>query len=89
MSQKQTKNLQLLCWQVGNHIDVQTGKWTAEEAGIGPGIDSYFEYLLKGAVLFESSELMEMFEGEWVKNLPLLFVIKNEHFLTVIDNRPK
>lgn len=52
---------------VGNHIDVQTGKWTAEDAGIGPGIDSYFEYLLKGAVLFESTELMRMFEDMYAK----------------------
>jgi mannosidase alpha-like ER degradation enhancer 2 len=31
----------------GNHIDVLTGKWTAVEAGIGAGVDSYYEYLVK------------------------------------------
>ncbi|OWK03407.1 EDEM2, partial [Cervus elaphus hippelaphus] len=30
---------------VGNHIDVLTGKWVAQDAGIGAGVDSYFEYL--------------------------------------------
>ena len=31
----------------GNHIDVSTGKWTATEAGIGAGIDSFLEYLVR------------------------------------------
>lgn len=45
----------------GNHIDVATGRWTAQDAGIGSGIDSYFEYLVKGSILFQRPELMEMF----------------------------
>lgn len=45
----------------GNHIDVETGRWTAQDAGIGSGVDSYFEYLVKGAILFQKPELMEMF----------------------------
>lgn len=35
---------------LGNHIDVMTGRWTAQDAGIGGGVDSYFEYLVKGTV---------------------------------------
>lgn len=46
---------------VGNHIDVMTGMWTAQDSGIGAGIDSYFEYLVKGALLFNKPELMSMF----------------------------
>jgi mannosidase alpha-like ER degradation enhancer 2 len=46
---------------VGNHIDVMTGVWTAQDSGIGSGIDSYFEYLVKGALLFNKPELMSMF----------------------------
>lgn len=45
----------------GNHIDVETGRWTAQDSGIGSGIDSYFEYLVKGSVLLQRPELMEMF----------------------------
>jgi hypothetical protein len=30
----------------GNHVDVVSGKWTATEAGIGAGIDSYYEYMV-------------------------------------------
>lgn len=50
--------------QVGNHIDVVTAKWVAQDAGIGAGVDSYFEYLVKGAILLQDKELMSMFLGE-------------------------
>lgn len=45
----------------GNHIDVQTGRWTAQDAGIGAGVDSYYEYLVKGSIMLNRPELMEMF----------------------------
>jgi mannosidase alpha-like ER degradation enhancer 2 len=62
---------------VGNHIDVQTGLfsmqiwiykfflgvYTATDAGIGAGVDSYFEYLVKGALLFQRPNLMKQFYG--------------------------
>ncbi|KAJ8725160.1 hypothetical protein PYW07_016118 [Mythimna separata] len=47
---------------VGNHIDVMTGRWTAQDAGIGGGVDSYYEYLVKGSILLERPELMSMFK---------------------------
>ena len=47
---------------MGNHIDVLTGHWTAVDAGIGAGVDSYFEYLVKGASMFSLSEYMHMFK---------------------------
>lgn len=46
---------------VGNHIDVEKNLWQALDAGIGAGVDSYFEYLVKGALMFEMPELMRMF----------------------------
>ncbi|KAG7165464.1 ER degradation-enhancing alpha-mannosidase-like protein 2-like, partial [Homarus americanus] len=46
---------------VGNHIDVLTGRWAAQDSGIGAGIDSYFEYLVKGAALLQRPELMAIF----------------------------
>lgn len=45
----------------GNHIDIITGHWTAQDAGIGAGVDSYFEYLVKGSILLQKPELMEIF----------------------------
>ena len=53
----------LLCYKIGNHIDVASGKWTAQDAGIGAGVDSYFEYLVKGAILFQKPQLMKEFHG--------------------------
>jgi len=50
-------------FQVGNHVDVVTGKWTAVDAGIGAGVDSYFEYLVKGSILFQNADLKLMFNG--------------------------
>ncbi|KAL3984861.1 Glycosyl hydrolase 47 family protein [Acanthocheilonema viteae] len=47
---------------VGNHINVETGEWTATDAGIGAGVDSYFEYLAKAALLFQRPELMKQFK---------------------------
>jgi len=32
------------------------------DAGIGPNVDSYFEYLLKGSILFNDQEYEELFE---------------------------
>ncbi|EYC28991.1 hypothetical protein Y032_0007g3534 [Ancylostoma ceylanicum] len=73
---------------VGNHINVRTGQWTATDTGIGAGVDSYFEYLVKGALLFQRPALMEQFqeylsainryvrEGDW-------FLWVNMHKATV------
>jgi mannosidase alpha-like ER degradation enhancer 2 len=45
----------------GNHIDVETGRWTYQDAGIGSGVDSFFEYLVKGSILLQKPELLEIF----------------------------
>lgn len=51
-----------------------TGKWVAQDAGIGAGVDSYFEYLVKGAILLQDKKLMAMFLGKGgVRGLPLDF----------------
>ena len=52
-------------YQVGNHINVQTGDWTAIDSGIGAGVDSYFEYLVKGGILFSDPNLFDMFDGKF------------------------
>jgi hypothetical protein len=45
---------------VGGEIDVETGAWTDQVAHISGGIDSYYEYLVKGARLFDDAELAAM-----------------------------
>lgn len=46
----------------GNHIDVESGVWTSVDTGIGSYIDSYLEYLVKGAAAFDRPELIAMFD---------------------------
>lgn len=48
---------------VGENIDVTTGKWTNPDSHISGGIDSYYEYLLKAAILFGDKECRDMWEG--------------------------
>lgn len=45
---------------VGEEIDVETGAWVSPLAHISGGIDSYYEYLVKGARLFGDRELGTM-----------------------------
>ncbi len=45
---------------VGLGINVETGQWTNHTAGIMGGIDSYYEYLLKCAILFHDKDCERM-----------------------------
>lgn len=47
---------------VGSQINVETGKWTNTQAHISGGIDAYYEYLLKGWLLFDDPDLKQMWE---------------------------
>ena len=46
---------------VGAHIDVKTGEWTQQDAGVGTSIDSFYEYLLKQHVLFGDAEALRVY----------------------------
>jgi len=50
---------------LGNTVDIQTGKWTGQISGIGAGMDSYFEYLLKSFILFNEVEDLETFQSSY------------------------
>ncbi len=47
---------------VGSMIDVETGRWLIKDSHVGGRIDSYYEYLLKGAILFDDPELWAMWQ---------------------------
>ncbi len=51
---------------VGSSINVETGAWTDPTAGIMGGIDSYYEYLLKAAILFNDQDCKRMWESSLV-----------------------
>jgi len=64
---------------LGNHIDTQTGRWTATDSGIGAGVDSFFEYLVKGYVLLNEPELLEMWR---VLEMPIeKFLNQNDWYI--------
>jgi mannosidase alpha-like ER degradation enhancer 2 len=45
---------------VGTWINVETGQWTDTDSHISGAIDSYYEYLLKCAILFEDQDCRKM-----------------------------
>jgi ER degradation enhancer, mannosidase alpha-like 2 len=47
---------------VGENINVETGEWTNKDSHISGGIDSYYEYLLKCAILFDDADCKKMWE---------------------------
>lgn len=47
---------------VGENINVETGEWTGTDSHVSGGIDSYYEYLLKCAILFDDADCRKMWE---------------------------
>uniref|UniRef100_A0A4W3IGS3 alpha-1,2-Mannosidase n=1 Tax=Callorhinchus milii TaxID=7868 RepID=A0A4W3IGS3_CALMI len=48
---------------LGNVVNIQTGDWVGKQSGLGAGMDSFYEYLLKSYILFGDSEDLEMFNA--------------------------
>jgi len=45
---------------VGTWINIETGEWTDKDSHISGAIDSYYEYLLKCAILFDDQDCRRM-----------------------------
>ena len=50
---------------VGNTVDISTSRWLNGNAGIGAGVDSYFEYMYKANVLLGNSRYWSMFNTSY------------------------
>ncbi|KAG8430603.1 hypothetical protein GDO86_020319 [Hymenochirus boettgeri] len=46
---------------VGVTLNIHTGDWVRKDSGVGAGIDSYYEYLLKAYVLLGDDSYLERF----------------------------
>uniref|UniRef100_A0A1I8AIE4 alpha-1,2-Mannosidase n=1 Tax=Steinernema glaseri TaxID=37863 RepID=A0A1I8AIE4_9BILA len=46
---------------LGNVIDVQTGEWKGILSGLGAGLDSFYEYMLKAYILFGDETDLKMY----------------------------
>jgi len=51
---------------VGTTLDVLTGKWIEYSSGIGAGVYSFYEYLIKAYILFGSDEYWDMFHSAYL-----------------------
>lgn len=51
---------------LGTTLNVATGKWIEHSSGIGAGVDSFYEYLLKAHILFGGEEYWGMFQQAYV-----------------------
>lgn len=51
----------------GNLIDIQTGEWLGHLAGLGAGIDSFYEYMLKSYILFGNQRDLDMYNESFAR----------------------
>ncbi|XP_055826499.1 alpha-mannosidase I MNS5 isoform X1 [Solanum dulcamara] len=51
---------------LGTTLDVATGDWIEFSSGIGAGVDSFYEYLMKAYVLFGRDEIWKMFQSAYI-----------------------
>lgn len=50
---------------LGSHIHIQTGAWTEALGAVGSNVDSFYEYGLKAALLFDDEEVMGTFVASY------------------------
>ncbi|KAI9291272.1 glycoside hydrolase [Neoconidiobolus thromboides FSU 785] len=63
---KQVWDLRFETGLFGNSLDLRNGKWLYNMSGIGAGMDSFFEYLLKSAILLNDDSLLDQFESSYL-----------------------
>ncbi|XP_042484445.1 alpha-mannosidase I MNS5-like [Macadamia integrifolia] len=51
---------------LGTTLDVVTGEWIEYSSGIGAGVDSFYEYLIKAHILFGKDEFWDMFYSAYL-----------------------
>ncbi|KAE8723961.1 putative alpha-mannosidase I MNS5 [Hibiscus syriacus] len=51
---------------LGTTLDVTTGEWIEYSSGIGAGVDSFYEYLLKAYILFGKEDYWRMFQSAYL-----------------------
>ncbi|GMM37832.1 alpha-1,2-mannosidase [Saccharomycopsis crataegensis] len=84
-----SKNAFMTLWESRSTLDLLSmslnpnkGKWLDSVSGIGASIDSFFEYALKGAILFDDPELFNVWE---ISYKALSVNSKNTWFFTNVN----
>ena len=57
---------------LGAHINLRTGAWTQQDAGIGRGVDSFYEYMLKVSSTHDKCKLYSMLQAHLTSHPPYL-----------------
>lgn len=70
---------------VGGAMDVSTSSWTSRESTIGPGSDSYYEYLLKAYLLLGDEEYLRMFADLYNPIMKHMKVASDEGYKFMVD----
>ncbi|XP_052226391.1 ER degradation-enhancing alpha-mannosidase-like protein 1 [Dreissena polymorpha] len=50
---------------IGNVINIQSGDWVGKMSGLGAGLDSFFEYMLKSFILFGEPDDLKLFNDSY------------------------
>lgn len=50
---------------VGTTINIHSGEWVRRDSGVGAGIDSYYEYLMKAYILLGDDEFLQRFNTHY------------------------
>jgi len=72
---------------LGNVLNIQSGRWVHMESGVGAGIDSFYEYLLKAHIFLQDDEYLDMFLRSYRSIMehirePSTNVFRNVHMTT-------
>ena len=69
---------------IGTRLNVETGKWTNTDSHISAEIDSYYEYLLKGWLLFGDQDCKRM----WLESIPAINKYLADEFVREGSRQP-
>jgi len=71
---------------MGTVVNVHSGDWIRRDSGVGAGIDSYYEYLLKSYILLGDERYLSRFNKHY--NAVMKYVRQGPIFLDVHMHRP-
>nr|XP_045621161.1 ER degradation-enhancing alpha-mannosidase-like protein 3 [Procambarus clarkii] len=71
---------------VGTVLNVHSGDWVRRDSGVGAGIDSYYEYLLKAYVLLGDEDYLERFNKHY--SAVMKYISQGPMLLDVHMHRP-
>lgn len=72
---------------MGTVINVNSGDWVRRDSGVGAGIDSYYEYCLKGYILLGEDAYLERFERHYAAVMKYISQVRGYGFFCIRYSR--